>query len=59
MPFQNGLLRVGSATYQRVEEELLTTVLDEHRHCISQLMELKKTDEQAEYFYCDIMCRTV
>ncbi|MBD8836844.1 hypothetical protein IFU39_03260 [Paenibacillus sp. CFBP 13594] len=48
-PFQNELLRVCSAAYQRVEEELLTTVLEEHRHCISQLMELKKTDELAEF----------
>ncbi|MGM1044520.1 MAG: hypothetical protein ACQEXX_00075 [Bacillota bacterium] len=47
--FQNDLLRVCSAAFQKVEEGLLKSILLDHRHCISQLMELKKTDRFADF----------
>lgn len=41
--FQNDLLRVCSDAFQRVEAGLLNSMLDDHRHCIIQLKELRKT----------------
>ncbi|WP_148247301.1 hypothetical protein [Paenibacillus sp. Cedars] len=46
--FQNDLLRVCSAAFQKVEDGLLKCILLDYRHCISQLKELKKADKFAD-----------
>lgn len=47
--FQNKLSRVCFAAFERVEERMLNSSLEDHKHCISQLMELKKADKIAEF----------
>lgn len=47
--FQNDLLRICSDAFKKVEEGLLKNILLDHRHCISQLKELKKADKFADF----------
>lgn len=47
--FQNDLLRICSDAFKKVEEGLLKSILVDHRHCISQLKELKKADKFADF----------
>jgi len=62
--FQNDLLRICSDAFTKVEEGLLKSILVDHRHCISQLKELKKEDKFADfpftcpYAYANVFWRT-
>ncbi|NUU75227.1 MULTISPECIES: hypothetical protein [Paenibacillus] len=47
--FQKELLRVISGTVQRVVERLFQDSLQNHQHCITQLMELRKSNEAIEF----------
>lgn len=47
--FQKELLRKNTQACRRVEDRLFQNLLRNHQHCITQLMELRKTDDMAEF----------
>lgn len=47
--FQKELLKVTSDAVQRVVERLFQDILQTHQHCITQLMELRKSHEAIEF----------
>lgn len=47
--FRKEQQKICSNAFQKVEERLLQEFLGNHRHCITQLMELKKADDMSDF----------